>query len=298
MTEKSWTAENLLIRAAGPKSDTQILSIRPEDVGLEYVGLTVLRLHSGQIHRIQTDADEAVVLPLSGSYELRADGIQIALGGRSSVFEAVTDFAYLPIDCEVELECRTAGEIAMPTARATHRLSIRYGRAETVPVEVRGAASATRQINNFCMPGAFVADKLMSVEVLTPAGNFSSYPPHKHDRIDSKSGELRIEEIYYFRFRGASGYGLYRQYSAEGDFDVTTIVRDGDVFLVPKGYHGPSVAVPGHDMYFLNVMAGPAPERKWSFSDDPSQHWVRESWENQAPDPRLPMTSPIPSHKP
>jgi 5-deoxy-glucuronate isomerase len=101
-----------------------------------------------------------------------------------------------------------------------------------------------------------------------------------------------VEEIYYFRFQGDGGYGLYRQYAADGEFDIKSIVRDGDVFLVPRGYHGPSVAVPGHHMYFLNVLAGPSPQRTMQFCDDPQQHWVRATWEHQATDPRLPMTGP------
>ena len=108
-----------------------------------------------------------------------------------------------------------------------------------------------------------------------------------------------IEEIYYFRFQGDNGYGLYRQYAADGEFDVRSVVRDGDVFLVPKGYHGPSAAVPGHHMYFLNVLAGPSEKRTMCFCDDPTQHWVRESWKNQKLDPRLPMTGPASvSHAP
>ena len=183
----------------------------------------------------------------------------------------------------------------MPTARATRRLSPAYGPAEEVAIEVRGAGSASRQVNNFFTPEAFAADRLIAVEVLSPDGNFSSYPPHKHDTFDAECGEAMVEEIYYFRFHREGGYGLYRQYAADGEFDVKAVVRHGDVFLVPKGYHGPSVAVPGHHMYFLNVLAGPSEERTMRFCDDPKQHWVRASWHDQAADPRLPMTGVLAS---
>ena len=156
---------------------------------------------------------------------------------------------------------------------------------------MRGAGPSSRQITNFLMADVPMADKLLAVEVITPAGNFSSYPPHKHDTLDPTIPEVELEEIYYFRFSGDDGYGLFREWTADGEFDITMIVSDGDVVLCPRGYHGPSVAVPGHHMYFLNVMAGPGPERIWHASDDPAQTWVRETWPGLKPDPRLPLTS-------
>jgi 5-deoxy-glucuronate isomerase len=255
-----------------------------------YTGLTVFALHPGEERTFNTATSEGIILPLAGSCQVEVDGCRFDLAGRPSVFEGISDFAYLPIDCSARVSSAAGGEFAMPTARARRRLSPAYGPAENVAVELRGAGAATRQVNNFFTPEAFQADKLISVEVITPGGNFSSYPPHKHDHFDDVTGEAEIEEIYYFRFHGKDGYGLYRQYTSESEFDVTAIVRDGDLFLVPKGYHGPSVAVPGHHMYFLNVLAGPSPQRTMQFCDDPRQHWVRASWEGQATDPRLPLT--------
>lgn len=165
-----------------------------------------------------------------------------------------------------------------------------YGAAEEVNVMVRGAGRSSRQITDFLMAGVPMADKLLAVEVITPAGNFSSYPPHKHDTFDPAAPEVELEEIYYFRFSGDNGYGLFREWK-EGEFDTTLVIHDGDTVLCPFGYHGPSVAVPGHHMYFLNVMAGPGPERIWQASDDPAQTWIRDTWQDLAPDPRLPLTS-------
>src|SRR5262245_50804169 len=211
------------------------------------------------------------------------------LAGRRSVFTRVTDFAYVPRDASVTIESEAGGEFALPSARARRRLAPAYGPAEAVPVEIRGAGDATRQVTNFCAPGTFETDRLTAVELLTPAGNWSSYPPHKHDQ--ERDGEAILEEIYYFRVAGAHGYGMHRTYTTDGAIDATVTVRDGDVFLVPRGYHGPSVAAPDHDLYYLNVLAGPGESRSMAFCDDPDHHWVRDAWTRTKPDPRVPMTS-------
>jgi 5-deoxy-glucuronate isomerase len=257
---------------------------------MAYVGLTVFTLRPGEEFTFSTGPDEAIVLPLAGSCLVSAEGVQIQLAGRQSVFDAVSDFAYVPINCNTRISSASGGEFAMPMARASQQLAPAYGPADAVSIEVRGAGAASRQVNNFCTPEAFPADKLIAVEVLTPDGNFSSYPPHKHDEFNTTCDEAMVEEIYYFRIQGQGGYGLYREYAADGEFDVKSVVRDGDVFLVPKGFHGPSVAIPGHHMYFLNVLAGPSEQRTMQFCDDPQQHWVRAAWQAQTPDPRLPMT--------
>jgi 5-deoxy-glucuronate isomerase len=127
------------------------------------------------------------------------------------------------------------------------------------------------------------------VEVLTPPGNWSSYPPHKHD--EEREGEAILEEIYYFRIAGPDGFGFHRTYTSDGSIDETVTVRDGDVFLVPRGYHGPCVATPNHAMYYLNVLAGPAVKRSMAFCDDPAHQWIRKSWLGQGVDPRFPLTT-------
>ena len=152
-----------------------------------------------------------------------------------------------------------------------------------MPVELRGAGQASRQVNNFCSPEAFEADRLIAVEVLTPGGNWSSYPPHKHD--EAREGESPLEEIYYFEV--AHGGPAYQR--VYGSTDICTEVRTGDVVLIPSGWHGPSMAAPGYDLYYLNVMAGPG-QRRWLFSDDPEHAWIRGTWAGQPVDPRLPMT--------
>lgn len=212
------------------------------------------------------------------------------------MFDGVSDFAYLPRDCSAEIASAAGGRFALPGAIASRDLPVRYGPADAVPVELRGAGSCSRQVNNFCTQDAFEADRLLACEVITPAGNWSSYPPHKHD--EDRPGESVLEEIYYFEIAAASagqardgrpGVGYHRVYgSAERPVDVLAEVRDGDVVLVPHGWHGPSMAAPGYDMYYLNVMAGPG-ERRWLICDDPAHAWVRGTWAGQPVDPRLPF---------
>jgi 5-deoxy-glucuronate isomerase len=191
----------------------------------------------------------------------------------------------------VTVTSEAGGRFALPSSRAHRRLEARHVPAGDVPVELRGAGRASRQVNNFCAPEAFEADRLIAVEVLTPSGNWSSYPPHKHDE-DRPGEETALEEIYYFEV-ARDGFGYQRVYgSGPGrEIDITAEVRSGDVVVMPHGYHGPSMAAPGYDLYYLNVMAGPG-ERAWRFTDDPEHAWIRGTWADQEIDPRLPLTSP------
>ncbi|WP_416309484.1 5-deoxy-glucuronate isomerase [Saccharopolyspora sp. NFXS83] len=271
--------------------------VDPDTAGWEYSSLRVLELAAGAEHEFRTGDSEWIVLPLAGGCTVRCeDGAgEVAvfeLTGRGSVFHGVTDFAYAPRDARVRIGSASGGRFALTGARCARRLPARYGAASDVPVELRGAGQASRQVNNFGAAHVFEADRLIAVEVLTPAGNWSSFPPHKHDT--ERDGESRLEEIYYFEIdAGGSGEGIgYQRVYPSGpgrDTDVLAEVRSGDVVLIPDGWHGPSMAAPGYDMYYLNVMAGPSPNRAWLICDDPAHAWVRETWWNQALDPRLPF---------
>jgi 5-deoxy-glucuronate isomerase len=286
------TAATPVIRASTAADGDFALVLTPERAGWTYSGLRVLDLPAGGSVGFSTGPDELLVLPLSGGCAVTCDGERFDLAGRDSVFSRVTDFAYLPRDARVEVSSVAGGRFALPAARADRRLPARYGPAEEVAVELRGAGQASRQVNNFCSPERFPADRLIAVEVLTPGGNWSSYPPHKHDQ--RRPGESELEEIYYFEVAPAGdrpGVAYQRVYGTpERPIDVCAEVRSGDVVLVPHGWHGPSMAAPGYDLYYLNVMAGPG-ERVWRFCDDPDHAWVRDSWAGQRLDPRLPLTS-------
>lgn len=260
-----------------------------------YSSLRVLELAPGKAVTFGTGADEMIVLPLSGSCIVECDDAVLVLAGRRAVFSRVTDFAYVPRDARVTVSSEGGGRFALPAARCDRRLTARYGPADGVSVELRGAGQASRQVNNFCMPATFEADKLIAVEVLTPAANWSSFPPHKHDQ--ERDGESMLEEIYYFEVAsgpdGSAGTAYQRVYtSGPGrEIDVCAEVRSGDTVLIPHGWHGPSMAAPGYDLYYLNVMAGPGAERAWRICDDPAHAWVRGTWNDQEIDPRLPLTS-------
>jgi 5-deoxy-glucuronate isomerase len=266
-----------------------LVVVTPESAGWRYTGLRVFELAASEARVIDTGLDEALVLPLAGGCTVEVENQSFTLHGRASVFEGVTDFVYVPVRSSVRIASASGGTFALPTARARRRSAVAYVPAEAVAVEVRGAGSATRQLNNFFSPSVGDADRLVAVEVLTPGGNSSSYPPHKHDHASNAEAEL--EEIYYFRFGSADAFGMHRTYAADGSFDVTVTVRNGDVFLVPRGYHGPCAAMPGYDMYYLNVLAGPGDARSLAFTDDPAHAWIRPSWSGQARDARVPMTS-------
>ena len=270
------------------RADPVVLT--PEQAGWARSGLRVLRLDGGETRAIETGPDEAVILPLSiTGLIVDVDGERFELAGRTDVFARVSDFVYVGRDSAVTLRATSGGEVAVPTARCERRLPARYGPAADVPIEVRGAGVCTRQVTNFLSPQSWPhADRVMAVELLTPGGNWSSYPPHRHD--DSPECPVNNEEIYYFRIDGADGFGVHRLYTSDGTIDDTVIVRDGDVFLIPRGYHGPCIAAPGHTMYYLNVLAGPDGERSMAFCDDPAHHWVRESWAEMDTDPRCPIS--------
>ena len=268
-------------------------AIDPEQAGWGHASLRVLELPPGGSHTFDTGDSEWIVLPLGGGCTVTAGGEAFELRGRESVFHGVTDFAYLPRDEHARLDSRAGGRFALTGARCERRLPARYGPAETVAVELRGTGNCSRQVNNFAAASAFEADKLIAVEVLTPGGNWSSYPPHKHDE-HHPGEESELEEIYYFEIATAPGgtEGLgYQRVSPSGqgsDSDVLAEVRTGDTVLVPDGWHGPSIAAPGHDMYYLNVMAGPGEERAWLIRDHPGHAWIRDTWPDQPVDPRLP----------
>jgi 5-deoxy-glucuronate isomerase len=278
--------------------DPDPLLITPERAGLSYCGLRVVRLAPGESRTLATGNQEFALLPLAGGATVETGGRRFTLSGRASVFAAVSDWAYVPIDSELRMTSEGGCELALASARAERRFEPAYVPAEAVPLEIRGAGPATRQVVNFLAPGAFDAvDRLICVEVLTPDGNWSSYPPHKHD--DSRESPVSNEEIYYFRVgkvgtqaTGSEGFGIHRTYTGDGSIDATVVVRDGDAFLVPRGYHGPCIAAPGYPLYYLNVMAGAVPPRTMAIVDDPAHAWVRESWEQLQPDPRCPMIRP------
>jgi 5-deoxy-glucuronate isomerase len=297
----------------GPESGDLVV-LTPKEAGWDYAGLHVLRLEPGRMRTVVTGESEVFVLPLAGGLtievaEASAPAItetRLGLAGRASVFDRVTDFAYVGRNSLIRMISAHGAEVALPSARCENRLPPRYGPASGVAVEVRGAGPASRQVTNFGSPGVWEhAERLMAVELITPGGNWSSYPPHKHDPTQPCS--VVNEEIYFYKIAGPDGispsregFGLHRTYTGpeHSDAGLTEIdesieVRDGDVYCVPHGYHGPCAAAPGYDMYYLNVLAGPntGTGRSMAFCDDVAHAWVRDSWAKRPIDPRCPVTT-------
>ncbi|HET7399657.1 MAG TPA: 5-deoxy-glucuronate isomerase [Intrasporangium sp.] len=281
------------------------VAISPDDEGWEHTGLYAGWLADGETRSLETGDGEVVVVPLSGAVgvtcvDTSGEKHEAELAGRPSVFAGPTDVAYVPRGAELSLSGRGAARVALVWARTTSEraLSFRHVGADEVPVELRGAGQSSREVRNFGTPGVLDADSLIACEVITPAGNWSSWPPHKHD--EERPGlETQLEEIYYFELAPEAGapegsgtdpVGYQRVYGTKGrPIDVLAEVRTGDVVLVPHGWHGPAMAAPGYDLYYLNVMAGPGRERAWLICDDPAHAWVRGTWAAQHLDPRLPL---------
>lgn len=278
----------LFYRAGAAANGRYSVDVDPDRAGWTYSGLRVLELAGGESAELTTGSSEVAILPLAGSCTVEVDDKTYDIAGRDSVFLGISGFAYVPVDSEMRVTSSTGGEFALCTAKATRRIDPYHVPAAAITVEVRGGGSGTRQINNFLSADVWEADKLIAVEVITPDGGWSSYPPHKHDEMSDT--EVVLEEIYYFRIAGDHGTGFFSCYTSDGSINETITVRDGDTFLVPRGFHGPAAATPGHHMYYLNVMAGPSPERVWRFCDDPVHAWARTALEDLDPDPRLPLT--------
>jgi 5-deoxy-glucuronate isomerase len=263
------------------------VDLTPRALGWRTIHFSVRQLAAGATWRSQArDAERCLVL-LRGAFEIRWPGRAARLGPRADVFAAYPHAVYLPAGVRFELQASEVCEIA--DCRAIVSTVPRRGALEPVVIapedcgfEIRGGGNATRQIVDI-MPPAFPADRLMVCEVFTPSGNWSSYPPHKHD-VEAPPHEADLDEIYYFRFRSPDGYGFHRVYTDRRD--ETVRVSHGDVVAVRDGYH-PFVTAYGYDAYYLNVLAGS--RRSMAATDDPKYAQFRRAW--PPPDPRVPLVN-------
>lgn len=262
----------LLVRPHEPDAAGCVLEVTPQSARWTHVGFKVCRLApraqvtGGEVER------ETCIVVLSGSARIAVNDMELGLvGGRSSVFEDLAPGAvYVPAGARFSLAAATQLEVALCSAPG--RQSGRPARViapERMAREVRGQRTNTRYVRNI-LPETEAADSLLVVEVLTPGGHWSSYPPHKHDNAVFGQ-ETMLEETYYHRLNPSQGFAFQRVYTDDRSLDETLCVHDGDVVLVPRGYH-PVGAPHGYDLYYLNVMAGP--ERKWIFRNDPVHEWM------------------------
>ena len=253
-----------------PDRDGTLIKVTPKSAGWKYVGFEVLRLEVSRSVTRHTGGDEVCLVPLSGTCTVSSgDEEWKNIGGRETVFEGPPYAVYLPPGTEYSVQASTDLEIAVASAPVERGVAPMVVRPGDIDVEVRGSGNMEREIRPILMEDR-EAERLLVVEVLTPNGHWSSYPPHKHD-TDDPPRERYLEETYYHRIRPNKGFALQRVYTEDGSLDETLTCHDGDVVLVPKGYHVVS-APPGYDLYYLNVMAGPV--REWSIKNQPDHEWL------------------------
>lgn len=260
--------------------------------GWRFVHFAVRHVAPGQPWAGDTGAEECCLVLLAGECRITIDGRAERLGPRTSVFAGYPHGVYLPPHTAFRVQADTPTQLADGRAPAFAKATtgkpggtkreVRVIRPEDCGFEIRGGGNATRQIVDIIRPD-FPADRLLVCEVYTPAGNWSSFPPHKHD-VDRPPGEVKLEEIYYYRFEHPDAFGFQRLYDRRADRTVT--VGHGDVVLVRSGYH-PFVTAHGYNAYYLNVLAGT--RRSMAASDDPRYAALR-AW--PAPDARVPLVAP------
>jgi 5-deoxy-glucuronate isomerase len=261
---------NLLVKPSKPDTNGRIHAVTPASAGWTYVGFEVYQLKAGQSLERTTGDRETCIVMLSGKARAAASGRDFGvIGGRASPFEPDPWSLYAPARSEWSLRAETDGEIGTCTAPGRGSLPARVIGPDQVGQETRGRGANVRHVRNI-LPETEPAESLLVVEVITPPGHWSSYPPHKHDR-DALPDESLLEETYYHRLNPPSGFALQRVYTDDRSLDETLAASDRDVVLVPRGYH-PVGAPHGYELYYLNVMAGP--KRVWKFHNDPDHEWM------------------------
>ena len=292
-----YTADNILVKpGVFPDDPDLILSITPEQAGWEYISFQARRLAANQNWSFASGENELVILNLSGRYNVRSNwGQWSGIGTRKDVFEGAAHALYLPRHSEFTITAEESGEYAVawvPTDQDNEPWLIK---PEDVVISVRGGDNVSRQINDLLPSGAPV-HRLVLVEVYTPSGNWSSYPPHKHDvHLEDGQGNLLeadLEEVYFYKIDKPEGYAYQRVYTDETSplhkaghpIDALIRAENNCAVLVPEGYH-PVVSAPGYTTYYLNVLAGSA--QTLANQDDPKYTWIKDTHKQK--DNRLPL---------
>jgi 5-deoxy-glucuronate isomerase len=271
---------NLLQRPHAPDTEGCVLDITPQSAGWQRVGFRVHHLSAGQVASGGEAGREVCLVLLKGTADIAVESHRFeGVGGRSSVFEDASPGAvYAPAGARFQVIARDEVELAVCSAPGEPGRAPRAIDASDMPKVVRGRGTNTRHVRNV-LPEDRSADNLIVVEVITPGGHWSSYPPHKHDTA-TPGKETALEETYYHRLNPSQGFAFQRVYTDERDLDETLCVHDGDVVLVPRGYH-PVGAAHGYDLYYLNVMAGP--RRAWLIHNDPEHEWMLRESRSEGP---------------
>ena len=265
------TVSKLLVRPLRDPPDGRVTHITPQSAGWTYVGFDVYRLAAKASATATTEGREACLVFISGKAAVEAGNMKLgAIGGRASPFDGKPWSVYVPAGSSWRVTAVTDVEFAVCSAPAKGTKEPRVIAPDELSVEERGKGTNLRRVTNILPESNPTAESLLVVEVITPGGHWSSYPPHKHDR-DALPEESALEETYYHRLKPPQGFAFQRIYTDDRSLDETITVADGDVTLVPRGYH-PCGAPHGYDLYYLNVMAGP--RRIWRFHNEPAHEWM------------------------
>jgi 5-deoxy-glucuronate isomerase len=264
--------------------------IMPVDAGWDYLHFETRILKEGEIWHYNTGSNEFIIVILGGKCSVESTaGNWFGIGGRKNVFDGMPYALYLPGNIEFSIYAETEIlDIAYGWCATEEQHYAYLIKPEDSKIEIRGGGNATRQINSILPPGS-KCNRLVAVEVYTPSGNWSSYPPHKHDKHIEKNGKLieaDLEEIYFYKFDKPAGYAIQRVYNDDKTLDEIICVENNDLVLVPEGYH-PVAAAHGYNTYYLNILAGSA--QSLMASDDPEHEWIKKTWDKK--DPRLPLVS-------
>ncbi len=262
---------NLIQHCHAPDTNGCVLEVTPKSAGWQHVGFRLNRLSAGQVASGGEIDREICIVVLQGTVDIVVGSCRFEnIGGRLSVFDNTSPGAvYVPADMQFTATARDQVDLAVCSAPGKPGRMPRAIEAGHMPKTVRGRGTNTRYVRNILAEDKG-ADSLIVVEVITPGGHWSSYPPHKHDTA-TPGGETALEETYYHRINPSQGFAFQRVYTDDRDLDETMCVHDGDLVLVPRGYH-PVGAAHGYDLYYLNVMAGP--RRAWVFRNDPEHDWM------------------------
>jgi 5-deoxy-glucuronate isomerase len=293
---RQYHAHNLLVHAGNSTDPRVIVEVTPELAGWEYISFQACQLPAGQPCSYETGNYEMAIVLLSGSISVESNrGRWSHIGERESVYHGLPSALYVSRQTSLTVHAQTSCEYAIALAPTDQDHEPRLITPRDIEIEIRGSDHATRQINSI-IPPDFPCHRLVIVEVYTPGGNWSSYPPHKHDvhKIDQRGAvvEADLEEIYFYKLDRPEGFAVQRVYTdvesplhqAGQPIDALLLARNNDAVIVPEGYH-PVSSPPGYTTYYLNVLAGSA--QSLANSEDPRHVWVKETY--QARDPRVPV---------
>ncbi len=264
------------------KQSGELLRLSREEASWEWMSFVVRRLNPGEEFSVRTQGEEAVFVLLAGTCVADWGQGPTRIGKRRDVFDGFPYTLYVPSGKQASFEAETVCEIAECRSPSQAELECRLITPGDVVSSIRGGGNASRQIVDIIGP-SFPADRLIAIEVYTPGGNWSSYPPHKHD-VHNPPAEVDLDEIYYYRIAQPEGFAFQHLYAGEHAGEQTLKPRDGDAVLVRSGFH-PVVAGPGYDVYYLNFLAGSS--RTLAVTEDSNHVWIRDTW--KATDPRLPL---------